>query len=69
MDNSVRNEGYGKWHIQTYQPESQNGVGPYEGVLLIDSKLYIIKQNDNLDTTIAVVPSQNVAYVVNVNKR
>lgn len=71
MDNSIRDEGYGHWCIQTYQPDGKNGIlGPFVGNLLVDSKLYTIKassSNGILGDTMIVVPSQNVAYVTNVN--
>lgn len=73
MDNLVRDEGYGHWFIQTYQPEGGECLGPFNGTLLIDSKLYLVKANTNdtdsdmSGTTIAVVPSQNVANVINGN--
>lgn len=72
MDNSIRDEGFGHWYIQTYQPEGKNDkLGPFIGNLLVDSKLYTVKTNisdyDRIGTTVIVVPSQNVAYVSNEN--
>lgn len=67
MDNSIRDEGYGCWHIQTYQPDGKNNLlGPLVGHLLVDSKLYTVRTSmDGDGVTIIVVPSQNVAYVTN----
>jgi hypothetical protein len=71
MDNSIRDEGFGHWCIQTYQPDGKNDrLGPFRGNLLVDSKLYTVKVNVSLETgkagtTVIVVPSQNVAYVSN----
>lgn len=72
-DNSIRDEGLGVWKIQTYQPENGSSMlGPFYGHLLVDSKLYTIKANyapmdGTLGTTVLAVPSQNVAYVINVD--
>lgn len=69
MDNSIRDEGFGHWFIQTYQPDGKNDrLGPFRGHLLVDSKLYTVKVNagnNSTGTTVIVVPSQNVAYVSN----
>lgn len=71
MDNSIRDEGFGHWYIQTYQPDGKNDrLGPFRGNLLVDSKLYTVKVNmsqerGQIGTTVIVVPSQNVAYVSN----
>jgi hypothetical protein len=71
MDNTIRNEGFGHWVIQAYQPDSSmSRLGPFVGELLVDSKLYTVcKALDSSEgksfVTSIVVPSQNVAYVIN----
>ena len=70
MDNTIKDEGFGRWVFQTYQPKDGEQLGPYEGRLLVDSKLYIVQRNATSNgvpqaITIVAVPSQNVAYVTN----
>lgn len=54
-----RNDGW--WHIHLYNPPVL--LGPYKGYLFINKEFHIISEDPMIKKTIINIPSQNVAYV------
>lgn len=63
IDNTSQSRGFGKWKFTTYSPAVS--IGPFEGNLFISKDFHAVMK----DTTNCIfnVPSQNVAFVVNLN--
>lgn len=61
-DNSSQSRGYGKWKFYAYNPSVNIGV--FEGTLHVSKDFHCVyKDNANCSFNI---PSQNVAFVINI---
>jgi hypothetical protein len=63
IENNSQNRGMGKWKFFTYNPAISIGI--FEGNLFISKDFHsVFKDNANC---IFNIPSQNVAFVINLN--
>ena len=63
IDNNSQNRGFGKWKIQTYNPNTL--IGHIEGVLIVNKDFYTIYKDEKMTVCLFNVPSQNVAFAYN----
>ena len=62
-ENILQTRGYGKWKFYTYNPAVS--IGTFEGVLHVSKDFHCVyKDNSNC---LFNVPSQNVAFAVNLS--
>jgi hypothetical protein len=65
-DNNIHERGIGKWAFVVYNPGHL--VGPIDGYLAVGKDfhtVYLVDKDTAARVTIANIPSQNVAYVLN----
>jgi hypothetical protein len=63
-DNTLQNRGEGNWDIVTYNPG--NSIGSFQGILVVGKDFHVVWKDEQMTECVVNVPSQNVAYVINV---
>ena len=64
-ENIVQERGIGNWEFCLYNPTPNEKLGPYFGILQITKDFHTIVDEENRNCCLVVIPSPNVAYVVN----
>lgn len=63
IENSSQTRGFGKWKFYTYNPPISIGV--FEGLLNVSKDFHCVLKDTN--NCLFNIPSQNVAFVINLN--
>jgi hypothetical protein len=64
LPDNNQNRGKGNWQIHLYNPSEK--IGPISGTLIVGKDFHVVYADDRLTMCLANVPSQNVAYVLNL---
>jgi hypothetical protein len=64
-ENIIMERGIGSWEFCLYNPIPNQKLGPFFGILQISKDFHIVVDDQDRTLCLGIVPSPNVAYVVN----